>query len=212
MTAGHREMDGESGLWKAWVLSCVERAHRMGILPLSGPQIHVVLYLANTLAPFFGVMRIRGRVLKRGSAPFYPDVQPELDRLAYSGVLTVKKVEFGPRGICVASYGLGPQGSLLAEKLRALPEAQRTARLFNELLSVCFGGFLMRNVDIGSVDANYASNNLVDGQVVDFSEWADDNKNVAAAQYLLVQLRALSPDLDRDGVRLYCGYLEEALS
>lgn len=207
------DIPGESGLWKAWVLICIASASRMGLLPLSGPQLHVLLYLANTLAPFFQVMRIRGRVLKKGSAPFYPDVQPDIDRLAYSGILAIEKVEFGPRGASVPYYVLGSRGRALALQLRELsPEAGRTSRLFDELISVCLGGFLVRKVDIGPIDANYGDDIILDGEVVDFAEWVDENKNMDAARYLLQELRDLRPDLERDGIRLYCDYLGEALS
>ena len=185
----------------------------MGVAPLATAQLHVVLYLANTLAQLFNVMRVRGRVLKRGAYPFYPDVQRELDRMAFNGVLAIESVDFGPRGHLSAHYGLGPDGPAICQSLLAhSAEAQRTARLFRELISACFGRFLGTSTAIGPIDANYGSSDVLEGEVVDFSEWTDENKNLEVARYLIEKLRSLHPHVERDGVRLYCDYLDQALT
>ena len=95
----------DAGIWKAWALLSVAEATRMGVAPLATAQLHVLLYLANTMAQLFDVTRVRGRVLKRGAYPFYPDVQRELDRLAFNGVLKIERVDFGPKGHLSAHYG-----------------------------------------------------------------------------------------------------------
>ncbi len=201
------------GIWKAWILICVAEASRMGFVPLATAQVHVLLYLANTLAPLFEVVRVRGRILKRGKYPFYPDVQPELDRLAFSGILFIERVDFAQRGHLAAHYALGSLGEAVYEELLAhSKEAERTARLFRELVSTCFGKFLGTETAIGPIDANYGSNEVLDGEVVDFSEWHDENKNLQVAHYLIEQLRALRPHVKRDGVKLYCDYLDKALA
>jgi len=203
----------DAGIWKAWALICIAEASRMGVAPLASAQVHVLLYLANTLAPLFEVIRVRGRILKRGAYPFYPDVQRELDRLAFSGVLSIERVDFGSRGHLAAHYGLGPRGSAVCAALLAQSkEAERTARLFRELVVACFGKFLGTQTAIGFIDANYGDDNVMEGEVVDFSEWQDENKNMEVASYLLDKMRALRPHADRDGMRLYCDYLDQALA
>ena len=202
-----------AGMWKAWVLFTVAEARRMGLTPVATSQLHVILYLANTLADLFGVIRVRGRVLKRGDYPFFPDVQREIDRLAFAGVLVIEHVEFGAKGRMAAQYGIGPKGAeICAAILAHSPEAQRTARLLRELVSACFGRFLTARADIGAVDANYGNAAIAPGEVVDFSEWNADNKNVEVAHYLINHLRKLRPDIQRDGVRLYCDYLDRAMT
>jgi hypothetical protein len=202
----------DAGIWKAWALLSVAEATRMGVAPLATAQLHVLLYLANTMAQLFDVTRVRGRVLKRGAYPFYPDVQRELDRLAFNGVLKIERVNFGPKGHLSAHYGLGCEGRLICTSLVAhSPEAQRTARLLRELVSACFGRFLGTSTDIGVVDANYGSDDVLEGEVVDFAEWTDENKNLEVARYLIDRLRAMRPHAERDGVRLYCDYLDKAL-
>jgi len=201
------------GIWKAWALICLSEASRMGLAPLAAAQVHVLLYLANTLAPLFEVVRVRGRILKRGPYPFYPDVQRELDRLAFSGILTIERVDFGPRGHLAAHYGLGPHGSSACTALLTQSkEAERTARMFRELVTACFGKFLGTQTAIGPIDANYGDDDVLDGEVVDFSEWQDENKNMEVARYLVDKMRALRPHADRDGMRLYCDYLDHALA
>ncbi len=203
----------DMGLWKVWSLLCLGASSQMGLNPIAGSQLHVLLYLANTLSPLFGVSPIRGRVLKRGKYPFYPDVQREIDRLAFSGVLKIEKVEYGSRGHLAAHYGLGDKGDSITKKLIQFdPELQKTARLFRELVYASFGKFLGTHIDIGPIDANFGDDAILNGEVVDFSEWKNSNKNMAVARYLLDQLRSLQPNSERDGVRLYCDYLDEALS
>ncbi|TXT40928.1 MAG: hypothetical protein FD135_830 [Comamonadaceae bacterium] len=201
------------GIWKAWILICVAESHRMGVTPISAVQLHVTLYLANTLASLFDVHRVRGRVLKRGEFPFYPDVQHEIDRLAFSGVLNIERVDFGGKGHMTPHLGLSPKGAEIYRMLmNGSPDASRVARLFRELVAACFGKFLAANSAIGPIDANYGSNLILEGEVVDFSEWTDENKNMEVAQYLLTRLKAMRPHSDRDGVRLYCDYLDKALA
>lgn len=202
-----------AGMWKAWVVLCISEARRLGVAPVATSQLHVILYLANTLADLFGVTRVRGRVLKRGDYPFYPDVQREVDRLAFAGVLVIDDVDFGAKGHMAAHYGLGPLGGDICKSMLAhSTEAQRTARLLRELLSACFGKFLTTRADIGAVDANYGNPSVAPGEVVDYSEWTADNKNLEVARYLIEHLRQLRPDVQRDGVRLYCDYLDRAMA
>lgn len=202
-----------AGMWKAWVVLCIAEARRMGLTPVATSQLHVILYLANTLADLFDVSRVRGRVLKRGDYPFFPDVQRVVDRLAFAGVLVIEHVEFAAKGRVAAQYGLGPHGAEICKAILAhSPEAQRTARLMRELVSACFGRFLSARADIGTVDANYGDAAVAPGEVVDFSEWSTDNKNVEVAHYLIEHLRKLRPDAQRDGVRLYCDYLDRAMA
>lgn len=215
MTSAQREASQlqDEGIWKAWVLICVAESDRIGAAPLSATQLHVTLYLANTLAALFSINRVRGQVLKRGAFPFYPDVQREIDRLAFSGVLQIEHVDFGARGHMNAHYALSSGGAAIHRSLLAhSPEAMRTARLFQELISACFGRFLATNAAIGPIDANYGSNLVLEGEVVDFSEWVDENMNLEVARYLIDRLRSMRPHADRDGVRLYCDYLDKALA
>lgn len=201
-----------AGMWKAWVVLCIAEARRLGVAPVATSQLHVILYLANTLAELFGVTRVRGRVLKRGAYPFFPDVQREIDRFAYAGVLVIEHVDFGPKGHMAAHYGLGGHGAdICSAMLSHAPEARRTARLLRELVSACFGRFLSERADIGTIDANYGDAAVIEGEVVDFSEWTADNKNMEVARYLIDRLRQMRPDAQRDGVRLYCDYLDRAM-
>lgn len=203
----------QAGIWKAWILLCVGEASRLGVIPLATAQLHVLLYLANTLSPLYEVERVRGRVLKRGAYPFYPDVQRLVDQLAFAGVLAIDHVEFGPKGHLAAHYALGTDGADLRDRVIASSlEAQRTAHLFRELTSACFGKFLGTRTAIGPVDANYGNSDTVENEVIDFDEWqVDNNKNLAVAKYLIEQLRAMQPNAHRDGIRLYCDYLDRAM-
>lgn len=202
-----------AGMWKAWVVLCVSESQQMGLAPVTTAQLHVILYLANTLADLYGVTRVRGRVLKRGAYPFFPDVQREVDRLAFAGVLTIEQVDFGAKGHLTAHYTLGQRGVQISQAIIShSPEAQRTAQLLRELVCACFGSFLYERADIGAIDANYGDALVLDGEVVDFSEWSTDNKNMGLAHLLIDKLRALRPDAKRDGVRLYCDYLDKAMA
>jgi len=202
-----------AGMWKAWVVICISESQRMGLAPVTTSQLHVLLYLANTLADLYGVTRVRGRVLKRGAYPFFPDVQREVDRLAFADVLKIEHVDFGAKGQLAAHYALGERGAEISRAIVShFAEAQRTADLFRELVCACFGRFLYDRADIGAIDANYGDTLVLDGEVVDFSEWKADNKNIGLVRLLIDKLRVLRPDAQRDGVRLYCDYLDKALA
>jgi hypothetical protein len=205
----------DAGVWKAWVLICIAESYRIGVTPISATQLHVTLYLANTLASLFDVHRVRGRVLKRGEFPFYPDVQNEIDRLAFNGVLKIERVDFGAKGHMAPHLGVGPKGLETYQMImKRVPDAARVARLFRELVAACFGRFLAANAAIGPIDANYGSNRVLENEVVYFSEWTEESKNnnMEVAHYLLTRLNDMRPHADRDGVRLYCDYLDKALA
>lgn len=200
------------GRWKVWILQCIAVSNRFGVTPMPAAQLHVLLYLANTLATFFDVTPIRGRVLKRGSLPFYPDIQTEIDRLAFCGVLKIEQVVYGPKNYLAAFYNLGPSGKSIVVNFSSDKEIQKLVRLFEELVSASANRFKTSRVEIGKIDANYADNTISEGEVVDFSEWKNVNHNQAVAKYMLEHLAKLSPNFQRDGVRLYCDYLDEALA
>mgnify|MGYP001202591130 CR=1 FL=1 len=44
-----------AGMWKAWIVLCIAEARRMGLTPVETSKLHVILYLANTLADLFDV-------------------------------------------------------------------------------------------------------------------------------------------------------------
>ncbi|BBH15054.1 hypothetical protein [Chromobacterium haemolyticum] len=207
------DMVAQLNRWKTWVIQCVGAADRFGVAPLPNAQLHVLLYLANTLASYYSVDPIRGRVLKRGNFPFYPDIQREIDRLAFCGVLSIDKVDYGSRGNISARYSMGMFGEDYLEKLKnSSNEMLLVSRLFEELIGACVDRFLSVQVAIGPIDANYGANEVLEGEVVDFSEWKNENKNRIVADYILSRIAEIRPDARRDGVQLYCGYLDEALA
>jgi len=125
----------------------------------------------------------------------------------------IERVEFGAKGHLAAHYALSELGAQIGLAIVShSAEAQRTAQLLRELVCACFGRFLYERADIGAIDANYGDALVLDGEVVDFSEWSRDNKNLGLAHLLIDKLRALRPDAQRDGVRLYCDYLDKALA
>lgn len=195
-----------------WVLVCVAEAGKMGLTPIVSSKLHTFLYLANTLAELFGLSSVRGRILKHGSSPFFPDIQRLIDYLAFSGVLSINKVDYGPKGYLSAHYSLGKSGREIYDSLLThSDDARRTANLFRELIPACSNQVLAMRSDIGPIDANYGNDAVQEGEIVDFDEWSRDNNNMKLTNYLVDEIKALRPNKERDGVRLYCNYLSTAM-
>ena len=62
--------------------------------PISVQRFHTFAFLADVLSPIFRFVSISGKILKRRSFPYFPDLQWELDRLI--GLDLVTTIDLAP--------------------------------------------------------------------------------------------------------------------
>ena len=51
------------------------------ISPIPLPRFHALAFLADVLSPIYHFVPLSGRIMKRRTGPYYPDLQWEVDRL-----------------------------------------------------------------------------------------------------------------------------------
>ena len=63
------------------VLMLLDAADYAVLAPISVQRFHTLAFLADVLSPIFHLAPMSGKILKRRSFPYFPDLQLEIDRL-----------------------------------------------------------------------------------------------------------------------------------
>jgi hypothetical protein len=93
-------MSGRSGepLWHVRryirVIGIVVAAESCGLAPLPARNLHGIGYLADALAPVWGVSILDADILKRREGPSSPMIQRDVDRLVGLGILVPSDVRY----------------------------------------------------------------------------------------------------------------------
>ena len=196
-------MADHGGRGDNWYVGAMQRRVRIvlilnasreaGIEPLSARRLHLIAYLCNVLSPvwdldsFVGAARrVDGAILKRGSGPFYPDMQSELDRLVGMGVALVERIRYPE--VDEGKLRLEGEYRLNAERakpivtyLQALREEGVAAKSIRELV-LALSSLTDEEIDRAArEDATYSDTTVGIDNVIDFGEWLDKNYSSAAA-------------------------------
>lgn len=207
-TAAPGKSDLERWAWIVLLLDAVEQA---GLAPVEADRFHNLAYFANCLAPVYDLPVSDGKIMKNRRGPFYPDLQWDLDRLVVMGAVTMRSFDpFRDRNgwWFRASYVLPSRSSELVESIRQSP---RLARIHNFQVELAFA-FADLPDEVKNTtadrDANYADPTVLNGDLIDFAEWDEDNYTELAAESVTnyapsgVRLNA------RDRLHLYFRYLK----
>ena len=214
-TEGRRLSDApnEADHWaRAWLMTLLDGAARAGLTPLSQATIHHLAFLANVLAPIYGLPVETGLVTRWKRGPYSPELQWDLDRLSIMGLADI--ISVGPvsdRGKWfVARYGLGPLAPTFLERSLAVGSLARVHRFHCELLTAFASLAPTLRGAVVDQDATYA--NTVDGDlgesetVIDFAEWKNRNYTQRASATLETHLGGIRVD-PRRRVHVYLRYL-----
>ncbi len=203
----------EADHWaRAWLMTLLDGAARAGVMPLSQVAIHHLAFLANVLAPVYGLPVETGLVTRWKRGPYSPEMQWDLDRLAIMGLArldSVKPVNDQGKWF-IARYGLGPLAPAFLEGAMAVESLARAHRFHCELLSAYASLSPKHRGGAVREDATYA--NTIDGDlresetVIDFAEWRNRNYTQRASATLERQLGGVPVD-PRRRVHVYLRYL-----
>src|SRR6185437_3861561 len=98
-------------------------------------EIHALAYLADCLAPVYGIPALDGILLRREAGPLFPDLQWDLDRLWAMGFLELtglsQRTETGL--ITRTGYATTASGSTRAAVLQGSPLLDRLFTFFMAL-------------------------------------------------------------------------------
>lgn len=76
------------------LLTIVDSAEHVGLVPMTARLIHVAAYLTNALSPVWNLAPYTTEVLKLAGGPYDPGLQQELDRLVGRGILIVHEPSY----------------------------------------------------------------------------------------------------------------------
>ncbi len=205
------------------MLLLLDAAEQVGITPLPSPQLHAFAYLADVLSPVWNLVPFDGKVYKSEGGPHYPDLQNELDCLVVQGLVQVRDLRYDTTdgGARIAgSYALNFSSKHLEAILGALDARASEAAIDPDdrnlhAFLVELAGALATLPDnqiesAVAVDVTYrAEENL--HNVVDFAEWAADQRKANPSWCAAERFRAFLPEDSRmlpgEKLYLYAAYL-----
>jgi hypothetical protein len=207
--------DGESWVRRrCWVLLLLEAAQRAGLTPVPGWQVHRMAFLADCLAPLYGIPPLSGKILKYQRGPFYPDLQWEMDRLAVQRLGRIGNIHhrtFKDGAWLFADYSLTRGGMEAAAEAGILSPRMHEVRLF--ILEVA-GAYEELHAPARKraalEDATYSNPDILDQEVIDFSSLRS-NFSVRATEAFQNYVPGAIPLNRRDRLYLYFRYLDNVV-
>jgi hypothetical protein len=160
--------------------------------------LHVITYLSEVLAPVWELEPLDGKVLKLSTAPYYPTLQQDIDRLIGMGLIRVDDLKPGrtedgtPILLPRVSLEVGRTGTLL-KVLRDLPGEAAALDFLWEVVQA-FSRLSDAQVPASmNEDATYGSPGVDTGQVIDLGEWLEAEET--ATSHVTHQIRKLAGDV-----------------
>ena len=151
--------------------------------PISVHRFHTFAYLADVLSPIFRFASISGKILKRRSYPYFPDLQWEVDRLI--GLDLVTTIDLAP---VVEESQAYIAFSLALQRPRSLPvldvvysqeEFSHQRDYFRELAGALSNIQDAELDEVTKLDVTWESGHA--GTVIDYAEWRAQNYSTLGA-------------------------------
>lgn len=163
---------------RRWVriLSILDACRWVGLTPIATGSIHVIAYLSEILAPVWGLEPLDGKILKQSTAPYYPTLQQDIDRLIGMGLVRVDDLKIGHSDdgtpILLPKVSLvGQFAEPVLKALRDLPGEEVALDFLCEVVQA-FSRLSDEQVPASmNEDATYGSPAVDTGQVIDLGEW-----------------------------------------
>lgn len=143
---------------RARIVAILDHCRDAGVRPVHGSDLHVMAYMCDVLAPIWDLPTLDSRLLKTKSAPRFPALQRDIDRLVGAGVLSVGsagKVRSGAIDRGTTTYELTPLATPVIEKLAA-PEFEEEQRFIHEVVLALSGIEASSIQGLGLADLSYA--------------------------------------------------------
>lgn len=117
---------------RAWSLLQIASAEYAGLGPVSRERFHMLFFITNALANYYGIESYVHLVYKWQRGPFYPDAQWEIGRLIAQGLINLddfKLVSDAENNWNVEQVSITKSGADVVRKLRAFDEWLNIERL-----------------------------------------------------------------------------------
>jgi hypothetical protein len=169
-------------LRRGWSLLLLESAELSGLTPISADEMHSLAFLADCLAPVYGIPALDGILLRRESGPLFPDLQWDLDRLWAMGYLELSRLQHrqGNAVVVRSGYGATAEGSSRAVSLRESPLFDRLFTYFIALSTAVARLPASDRLRAMGKDLTYEGDSAP-GTLVAYGDWTLGNLSVATA-------------------------------
>lgn len=173
------------------LIGLFDALERSGTRPVQSRQMHTLWYLANALAPAWGLQPFDSALLKTEAQPYFPAVQAEIDGLVGMGILVVAELGAGAddqrlQGRFVLNRGFTTR---ILETMRSIPE---DSDLLDFLDDVVQATNRLSNVEQAvalTQDATYGDPRVDTGSVIDLGRWAKRD-STTPTEYIFGRLQA----------------------
>ncbi|MER8465689.1 hypothetical protein [Mesorhizobium sp. M1396] len=104
------------------LLQLLAAADRAALAPISIDKLHAFAYLADILSPVWNLRPFEDRIGRTGRAPYYPDLQRELDFMVAMGLVLPSDISYvrkeGQPAVLTAHFAL-PNDSATVKSIRS---------------------------------------------------------------------------------------------
>ncbi len=155
--------------------------------------MHTLWYLANALAPAWGLAPFDSAVFKTDSQPYFPAVQADIDALVGFGMLSVADLTSSDDGHRMQGrFAVNRQFcDRVLSSMRSIPE---DADLLDFLDDVVQATNRLSDVEQAialTQDATYGDPRIDSGNVIDLGQWTRKGATTPT-EYILDRLRAIA--------------------
>lgn len=196
------------------LLQLLDAAERAGIAPIDVGRLHAFAYLADILSPVWSLSPFQSRLAKTGRAPYFPDLQRELDNLVAMGLAEVSDLDYRAapgetRVRLVAKFALNFQQASVHALLAAMDLDEEARATRDYLTGLANALASLRDEDIAAAateDATYSDPSLGTQDYVDLQVAAKGSRTQTA----VATLEKLFPDIHLPPARrivMYAHYL-----
>jgi hypothetical protein len=198
-------------------LQLLSAAEEAGLAPLPVMRFHTLAYLANVLSTVWNIPVVDGKILKRKSTPFYPNLQKDLDRLVGIGMVEVSEVSHvqdkDDNWSLEGSFRLNHKMS--SSFLRHINEYRDEKVRYDFLVEIAYAltSLSDNDIDIATTqDASYSDPVIGIGNVLDFGEWNTKNYSANAAYKLKEIMAEQGPATPGEAIHMYINHIDNRLN
>ena len=165
------------------VLMLLDAVDYAVLAPIPVQRFHTLAFLADVLSPIFNLVPMSGKILKRRTFPYFPDLQWEIDRLV--GLDLVAPLELVP---IVEESKAYVTFSLALQRTRSSPVldivySQDEFSFFRDYFRELAGALSnIRDTELDAVTKSDVTWHFGhDGAVIDYAEWRAQNYSALGA-------------------------------
>jgi len=208
------EKDEYADRWRLVLL--LDACEAANLCPIPLARIHALAFLANVLAPVWSTQSYDGKILKRRSGPFYPELQVQLDRLVGLGFVTISSVSYveedDGQWALVGSFALNDELSQPVLSLANRFSEEKITREFFRRLAYAASRLSRSLEDVVEFDATWSDTRTGEGDIVDFSEWRRANYSAFTANFFENLTTAGSQKTAGDKLQMYMHLLDRRMN